>query len=362
MELLEGQDLAHAMRAGLGRRELVHVFVQVAETLQLAHDRGIVHRDLKPDNVFLVHDAGDPLFVKLLDFGIAKILHGEGSGGLTETGVILGTPYYMSPEQARAEAVDHRSDVYALGVMMYRAFAGRLPFVADSTMGVLTRHITEAPQPPSQISDVDPVTERMILRCLAKKPAHRYQSMREVAEALRLVPLQPYPQVASGPYPSVRAQAPPAPVQAQSSAYAPSGSPTATVNESTARGVSTTNHATAARGSSAALTVAGGLAMAAIGAAAAFFLLHRPAPGSGTSTLAARAPSVVTTAAASVAPTATTSVAVTASSTARAQPVAAPTTSTTGATAVGKPRGAGAAKPAPAPATKLPRDIRSPFD
>jgi len=145
MELLEGKDLAQAMRQGLGRKELVHVFAQVAETLQLAHEKGIVHRDLKPDNVFLVNDGGDPLFVKLLDFGIAKILHGESNGSLTETGVILGTPYYMSPEQARADQIDHRTDIYSLGVMMYRAFTGRLPFIADSTMGVLTRHITEEP-------------------------------------------------------------------------------------------------------------------------------------------------------------------------------------------------------------------------
>ncbi len=230
MELLEGQDLARGMRNGLGKPQLVHVFLQVAETLQLAHDKGIVHRDLKPDNVFLVNDAGDPLFVKLLDFGIAKILHGDGNAGLTETGVILGTPYYMSPEQARAEAIDHRSDIYALGVMMYRAFTGRLPFMADSTMGVLTRHITETPQPPSEIGNVDPITERMILRCLAKKPEYRFQSMREVAEALRTVPLGAVPAlreqstVYDGPRP-----APPAPsgayAQVPSGAYAqaPSG-------------------------------------------------------------------------------------------------------------------------------------------
>jgi serine/threonine-protein kinase len=193
MELLEGQDLARAMRAQvgrLGRRELVHVFTQVAETLHLAHEKGIVHRDLKPDNIFLVDEAGDPLFVKLLDFGIAKVLHGDGAPGLTETGVILGTPYYMSPEQARAESVDHRTDIYALGVMMYRAFTGRLPFMADSTMGVLTRHITEAPRPPSEIGNVDTPTERMILRCLAKRPEYRFQSMRELADALRSLPLE----------------------------------------------------------------------------------------------------------------------------------------------------------------------------
>src|SRR4051812_5078378 len=94
MELLEGQDLTHAMKGGkLGRAELVHVFVQVAGALALAHEKGIVHRDLKPDNVFLVSESGDPFFVKLLDFGIAKVMQGDAvAAGLTETGVILGTP------------------------------------------------------------------------------------------------------------------------------------------------------------------------------------------------------------------------------------------------------------------------------
>jgi serine/threonine protein kinase len=191
MELLEGEDLTRAMKPGkLARADLVHIFVQVAEALALAHEKGIVHRDLKPDNVFLVNEGGDPRFVKLLDFGIAKVMAGDNaSAGLTETGVILGTPYYMSPEQARAEVVDHRSDIYALGVMMYRAFTGRLPFVADSTMGVLTRHLTETPELPSRLNDVDPATERMIMRCMEKRREARYQSMTEVAEALRSIPL-----------------------------------------------------------------------------------------------------------------------------------------------------------------------------
>ncbi len=190
MELLEGEDLTRAMKPGkLARGDLVHIFVQVAEALALAHEKGIVHRDLKPDNVFLVNEGGDPRFVKLLDFGIAKVMTGDNpSAGLTETGVILGTPYYMSPEQARAEVVDHRSDIYALGVMMYRAFTGRLPFVADSTMGVLTRHLTETPELPSRLNNVDPATERMIMRCMEKRREARYQSMTEVADALRSIP------------------------------------------------------------------------------------------------------------------------------------------------------------------------------
>jgi serine/threonine-protein kinase len=193
MELLEGEDLTRAMKPGkLARADLVHIFIQVAEALALAHEKGIVHRDLKPDNVFLVNEGGDPRFVKLLDFGIAKVMAGDNpSAGLTETGVILGTPYYMSPEQARAEVVDHRSDIYALGVMMYRAFTGRLPFVADSTMGVLTRHLTEIPELPSRLSNVDPATERMIMRCMEKRREARFQSMTEVADALRSIPLNP---------------------------------------------------------------------------------------------------------------------------------------------------------------------------
>ena len=192
MELLEGEDLTRAMRSGrLGAPALAYIFVQIAETLGLAHAQGIVHRDLKPDNVFLVSEAGDPLFVKLLDFGIAKVLHAGGDLHLTETGVILGTPYYMSPEQARAEHVDHRTDIYSLGVMMYRAFTGRLPFAGDSAMGVLTQHLHQAPELPSRISGVPAPLERVILRCMEKQPFARFQSMHEVAAALRMLDLSP---------------------------------------------------------------------------------------------------------------------------------------------------------------------------
>jgi serine/threonine-protein kinase len=187
MDLLQGMSLTRALREKrLQRRDLEHVFVQVAETLEKAHRAGIIHRDLKPDNVVLVEDEGDPFFVKLVDFGIAKVLQSKASD-LTETGVILGTPYYMSPEQARGDPLDHRSDIYAHGVMMYRAFTGRLPFVADTAMGVLTRHLTEKPELPSRITEIDAALERLILRCLEKKPIDRFQSMADVADALRAV-------------------------------------------------------------------------------------------------------------------------------------------------------------------------------
>jgi serine/threonine-protein kinase len=185
MELLEGQDLGRAMREGrLDATALVHVFIQIADTLEQVHVQGIVHRDLKPDNVFLVNENGDPLFVKLLDFGIAKVMHG-GSSELTEEGVILGTPHYMAPEQARSEGVDHRADIYSLGVMMYRAFTGRLPFTAESTIGVITRQVSDAPLPPSRHVTIDPRLEALILRCMEKRPADRWQRMADVSRELR---------------------------------------------------------------------------------------------------------------------------------------------------------------------------------
>jgi eukaryotic-like serine/threonine-protein kinase len=180
MELLEGEDLAHALRArSLGRLELIRVFAQIAEALAEAHELGVVHRDLKPDNVFLTREPDGTIFVKLLDFGIAKLLD-DAPSALTDTGVVLGTPYYMSPEQARGDLIDGRSDIYALGVIMYRAFTGRLPFIGDSKIGVLTRHITEPPKPPSELGETDLSTEQLILRCLQKDPDLRPQSMREV--------------------------------------------------------------------------------------------------------------------------------------------------------------------------------------
>jgi serine/threonine protein kinase len=185
MDLLEGPSFTKALRDGLlDRVALERVFVQIAETLEKAHVAGIIHRDLKPDNVMLVEEDGDPFFVKLVDFGIAKAMQSQ-AGHLTETGVILGTPFYMSPEQARGDSVDGRSDIYALGVMMYRAFTGKLPFVADSAMGVLTRHLTEEPEAPSRIREIEPALERLILCCLAKQPESRFQRMAHVAVALR---------------------------------------------------------------------------------------------------------------------------------------------------------------------------------
>jgi eukaryotic-like serine/threonine-protein kinase len=205
MELLEGFDLAHGMRENrLNAAQLLHVFIQIADTLEIVHASGIVHRDLKPDNVFLVSENGDPLFVKLLDFGIAKVLN-SGSSHLTEEGMVLGTPHYMAPEQARSDTIDSRADIYAFGVMMYRAFTGRLPFVADSAIGVMTRHAIDMPEPPSRFMGMDSQLEALILRCMAKRADERPQHMAEVARDLRSLLMKmtsgfPIPLASSAPY------------------------------------------------------------------------------------------------------------------------------------------------------------------
>jgi len=287
MELLEGQDLGRAMRDGrLDFNALVHVFVQIADTLESVHAHGIVHRDMKPDNVFLVNENGDPLFVKLLDFGIAKVMHG-GSSELTEEGVILGTPHYMAPEQARSEGVDHRADIYALGVMMYRAFTGRLPFTAESTIGVITRQVADAPEPPSRHAAMDPRLEALILRCMEKRPDARPQRMAELAQELRTIArgasgvAWPVPQRVSAPPFMTGQQAP------GSSTGAGSTSPSmraAMVPESlTNRGVvtsSTGKHAVALPRSSTAAKVAVPVVAIVVGgiAAALAFSFVRKAP------------------------------------------------------------------------------------
>jgi serine/threonine-protein kinase len=185
MEHLEGESLAELlMREGpLDAARAAPIFRQVAEALAAAHDKGVVHRDLKPDNVFLLAGPGAPR-VKVLDFGVARVL---GAAKLTNAGTVFGTPYYMSPEQAAGDPVDVRSDQYALGVVMYEALSGRVPFDADDYMGVLTKHVFVVPEP---IHDI--VRDRralgalgpIVMRCLEKRPECRYASASELAREL----------------------------------------------------------------------------------------------------------------------------------------------------------------------------------
>jgi serine/threonine protein kinase len=185
MELLEGQSLADRFWSdGLSFRDAVDITRQTCRALQASHDKGVVHRDLKPENLFLVASTERRNFVKILDFGIAKMLSNPYTR--TRTGVLLGTPAYMSPEQCRGSGdVDHRSDIYSLGVMLYELTSGTLPFAAQGYGDVIMAHMTRAPEPPSTHNPKIPKKlEAAILRALQKKPEDRFQSMFELGSLL----------------------------------------------------------------------------------------------------------------------------------------------------------------------------------
>ncbi len=192
MEFLTGISLAALLRAEktLPPQRAAGILLQCASGLAAALRGGVIHRDLKPDNVFLTPTA-EKEFVKLLDFGVAKM---AGQGRLTRAGMVFGTPHYMSPEQAAGQSVDHRADVYALGVILYECFAGHVPFEADTYMGVLTKHMFATPEPIQQaapdaslLGALGPIA----MRCLAKSPADRYASMIEVAAAIEKAMSEP---------------------------------------------------------------------------------------------------------------------------------------------------------------------------
>jgi serine/threonine-protein kinase len=187
MEYLDGMPLSAAVKTGgaMGAARAAHIMAQIAEALGSAHAGGIVHRDLKPDNIFLIRRGDKEDFVKILDFGIAKV--GGAAGKLTRTGFIFGTPHYMSPEQAGGNAVDHRTDIYAAGVILFEMLTGQVPFDSDSFMGILSKHMFE---PPRQLSDVNataanpPEMQAIVGKAMAKKPEERFQTMEEYRRAL----------------------------------------------------------------------------------------------------------------------------------------------------------------------------------
>lgn len=188
MECLDGLDLIDAIDSvdRMPEERALHIAIQVSRALGAAHDAGIIHRDLKPENVFLIRRDGVDDFVKVLDFGIAKV--GNGPNRLTRAGEVLGTPHYMSPEQCEGEDVDHRTDIYALGVLLYEMVTGHVPHDADTMMGILTKHMYEEPIPPKiRVPHVSDDLEELIMRCLEKQPARRYQTMHEVLGDLERV-------------------------------------------------------------------------------------------------------------------------------------------------------------------------------
>ena len=188
MEHLDGEPLTRIIESKqpIPISRILHIARQLGEALAAAHDAGIVHRDLKPDNIFLISHGNEKDFVKILDFGIAKVSTAEGR--LTRVGTVFGTPHYMSPEQAAGTTVDHRGDIYSFGVILYELASGRVPFDADNFMGILTQHMYKAPVPIRAlvplIQDIPPGLEAIILKCLSKRPEHRYQTMRALVDDL----------------------------------------------------------------------------------------------------------------------------------------------------------------------------------
>ncbi len=215
MEHLKGHDLheevARARLAGqlLPWARSKKIFLQICSALTAAHAQGIIHRDLKPENVYLVEFLGEPDFVKLLDFGIAKLTEvDDGGRKLTKTGMLFGTPEYMSPEQARGEQVDHRVDVYAMGCILFQLVTGRVPFEADNFMGVLSLHLTEPPPqiPPEVFDRIGAPRELagVIDRALLKDRNQRWSTIEELSNAVRRVCGDPLPsQSAATPRPNV---------------------------------------------------------------------------------------------------------------------------------------------------------------
>ena len=190
MEFLDGPSLGKAMEDGaMPTEQVARIGTQLCDALGAAHNRGIVHRDLKPDNVHLVKKGNRDDFVKVLDFGIAKVATNNDSK-LTQAGQVFGTPHYMSPEQCAGHEVDHRTDIYALGVILYEMACGKVPFDADNLMGLLTKHVYEQPIPLRQMApnqNIDPGLEAVIMRCLHKNPDGRHPTMADLKGDLERV-------------------------------------------------------------------------------------------------------------------------------------------------------------------------------
>ena len=199
MEYVEGRTLFQIIQEEwpLAHKRIVDILSQVLAALGVAHDMEVIHRDLKPENIMIIRGRSDEgehaELAKVCDFGIATL------GALTPTGestlvlgprvtsreFLVGTPEYMSPEQARGEALDRRSDIYAVGVVLYQMLVGHVPFHGGTPLAVAVRHITEAPAPPSTQASVDPRLEAICMKALSKAPQDRYASAREMRAALR---------------------------------------------------------------------------------------------------------------------------------------------------------------------------------
>ena len=194
MEYVQGKDLHQILSREwpLPESRVIRVMSQVLSALADAHSAGVIHRDLKPENIMVEQRRGEADFVKVLDFGIAKIVDGSADDGpaLTRAGFVCGTPEYMSPEQARGATLDHRSDLYAVGVIIYQLCSGLLPFDSDSAVGFATKHLTEVPPPPTKRrpeAKISPAMERLIMKALSKNPDDRPQTAEQFRAELMAI-------------------------------------------------------------------------------------------------------------------------------------------------------------------------------
>jgi serine/threonine-protein kinase len=189
MEYLEGRTLHRAIReeAPFDEERGAHIARQICRALREAHSLGVIHRDLKPANIYLVDHADEVDFVKVLDFGLVKSVDGTAEE-LTQAGLFMGSPKYMSPEQIRGDRVDARTDIYSLGIVLYEMITGKVPFDRANSVNILMAHVNETPPPLRQINPscaVSPALEDVIFKCIAKDPATRFSSMDEVLAALK---------------------------------------------------------------------------------------------------------------------------------------------------------------------------------
>ncbi len=198
MEFLDGAPLDQQLEQGgaIPFGEAIPILRAVARALDAAHAKGIAHRDLKPENIFLARESDGAVYPKLLDFGIAKLLGATAAGSMhkTRTGAPIGTPYYMSPEQCRGRDVDHRTDIYAFGVVAYKVLTGEVPFDGDDYMDILLKQIGEEPVPPSQVAargahapalppSVDDAIAWMMKKDPAQRPPNLISAMRALEDA-----------------------------------------------------------------------------------------------------------------------------------------------------------------------------------
>ncbi|MGM0596977.1 MAG: serine/threonine-protein kinase [Myxococcota bacterium] len=192
MEYVDGIELSNLIskEGKLPWKRVRNIALQITRALEIAHANGVIHRDVKPANIFILNDEEHNDAVKIIDFGIAKVRDLSTCDQMTKTGTIMGTPEYMSPEQANGEKLTFSTDIYSTGIIIYEMLTGQVPFKADSIMKVMTKHIMEKPKQPSKITKDNSITtaiDNLILKALSKKSKNRYASMKEFREQIEAI-------------------------------------------------------------------------------------------------------------------------------------------------------------------------------